>query len=85
MKKSAMVALLHNRISSILLTDLEFDLNDCERLLDEIVDRGMRPPAWEDEKGNLIILWEDERKIIEQPLEVVKNEKKKTKKGKKNE
>lgn len=44
MKRSEAVKLIHNIISSELLTEEEFNLNDCSRLLKALEQAGMLPP-----------------------------------------
>lgn len=46
MKRSEMIDLIHEEISAELRTVIEFDKNDCSRLLNKIEKAGMLPPKY---------------------------------------
>ena len=48
MKRSEMIDIMHENISSVLLTSKEFDKEDCDRLLQKMEELGMLPPIDED-------------------------------------
>lgn len=60
MKRSEMVKLIHNNVSKVLKTKLEFDRQDCDRLLREMECSGMIPPDQYCSIGEHRFEWEPE-------------------------